>query len=78
MSMQTIKKQHDLIFDSILDMFSEGTECSICDGEGEIPIMSRVYANEPHMADLDTEPCICQIHEPDPSDEYRDWRDNQY
>ncbi len=36
-----------------------------CDGSGEVPIMSAVYPNEPHMADLgETRPCICKAKEP--------------
>lgn len=86
MNFDLITKQHNLIFDGIVNsttpMFNEyekATDCDICDGTGQIPVMSRVYQNEPHMADLgETEPCICQMNEPDPSDEYKDWQDNQY
>lgn len=31
--------------------------CQTCDGTGEVSKMGPVYAGEPHMADVDTEPC---------------------
>lgn len=34
--------------------------CEDCGGTGEATKMERVYANEPHMADVGTEPCHCQ------------------
>jgi hypothetical protein len=33
------------------------TECGTCGGEKTVPAMARVYPNEPHMADIDTEAC---------------------
>ena len=35
--------------------------CEYCGGIGELSSMMTVYAGEPHMADIGTEPCICQI-----------------
>lgn len=32
-------------------------ECETCGGTGEVSTMERVYANEPHMADVGTGPC---------------------
>lgn len=31
--------------------------CRTCGGTGEVSSMERVYANEPHMADVGTQPC---------------------
>jgi RecJ-like exonuclease len=38
--------------------------CPECQGTGEVHVLSKVYANEPHVADLgDTVPCHCQDRE---------------
>jgi hypothetical protein len=37
--------------------FNFDIPCQRCGGMGEIPAMGRVYPNEPHMADVDSEPC---------------------
>lgn len=35
--------------------------CEHCGGEGEVSAMGQVYPGEPHMADIETEPCpFCQ------------------
>ena len=62
--------------DSILDEESTYLECSKCHGAceveevcmhcygtGEITTMERVYPNEPHMADIGTRKCHCQVNE---------------
>lgn len=36
-------------------------ECEICGGTGEVSSMEQVWADEPHMADVGTRKCICQI-----------------
>lgn len=41
-------------------------ECETCGGTGEVSCMERVYPNEPHMADIGTEPCPdCQSRDED-------------
>lgn len=35
----------------------EPNPCETCGGKGWVRTMGRVYANEPHMADVDEEPC---------------------
>lgn len=35
--------------------------CEICGGTGEVSTMEPVWAGEPHMADIGTEKCVCQI-----------------
>jgi hypothetical protein len=47
--------------------------CGMCGGTGEIATMERVYAGEPHMADVGSEPCPNCKRSPD-EDEY----DGQY
>lgn len=37
--------------------------CEYCGGTGEVSTMEQVYPGEPHMADVGTEKCICQITE---------------
>ena len=40
--------------------------CETCGGTGEVTTKERVYANEPHMADIGSEPCPdCQNREQD-------------
>lgn len=36
--------------------------CPDCLGSGEVSTMERVYANEPHMADIGVAPCPNPIH----------------
>jgi len=46
-------------------------ELDICDGSGFIPVMGRVYVNEPLTANLgETEECVCRM--PDPNDRIED------
>lgn len=42
--------------------------CEHCHGTGEVTTMERVYANEPHMAPIGTEKCICQLKDEDEYD----------
>lgn len=44
--------------------------CELCHGTGEVTVDEQVYANEPHMAPIGTQKCICQLSDPD--DEYDD------
>lgn len=37
--------------------------CADCLGTGEVTTIERVYAGEPHMADVGTAPCHCQKRE---------------
>lgn len=39
--------------------------CLDCEGTGEVSRMEAVYPGEPHMADIGTQKCHCQINEPD-------------
>jgi len=39
--------------------------CEYCYGMGWGSTMERVYSNEPHMAPIGEERCICQYSEPD-------------
>lgn len=34
--------------------------CAYCLGTGEVEKMVPVYPGEPHMAGIDTEPCVCK------------------
>lgn len=43
--------------------------CALCDGTGEVTTSEAVYAGEPHMADIGTERCICQLREDDYDDQ---------
>lgn len=42
--------------------------CEHCGGTGELSSMEAVYPGEPHMADIGTRPCICQIRDEDDYD----------
>lgn len=42
---------------------TEEGECAECGGTGEVDAMERVYPNEPHMAPIGTQKCICQLEE---------------
>lgn len=42
--------------------------CEHCGGSGEVDVMGSVYPNEPHQALVDTQKCICQLHEEDEYD----------
>lgn len=44
--------------------------CELCDGTGEVGVYGQVYANEPHMAIIDSKPCLCTL--PDYDDDYDD------
>jgi len=39
--------------------------CAYCLGSGEVSVMEQVYPGEPHMADVGTAKCTCQIQEHD-------------
>ena len=39
---------------------SEEEECEHCGGEGVVMSDAPVYHGEPHMASVDTVPCICK------------------
>jgi hypothetical protein len=43
-------------------------DCEECGGTGEVRTMEQVYPNEPHMADIGSQPCICTIVEDDGDD----------
>lgn len=36
---------------------NEEEVCATCGGTGKVSAMGRVYPGEPHMADIDEEPC---------------------
>lgn len=44
---------------------SEEEVCEECGGTGEIVVTEAVYPGEPHMADVGTRPCICQVKDED-------------
>ena len=48
--------------------------CDNCLGTGEVSTEERVYPDEPHMADIGTIKCYCQLDEDDgePSDDYQE------
>ena len=35
--------------------------CEMCNGTGEVPMMISVYPGEPHIADIDTQTCLCRL-----------------
>lgn len=35
--------------------------CELCDGSGEVTVSEQVWPNEPHMADIGTQKCICKL-----------------
>jgi hypothetical protein len=39
--------------------------CKFCGGTGEVARMEYVWAGEPHMADVGSERCVCQLKEND-------------
>ncbi len=39
--------------------------CADCLGTGEVTVMERVYAGEPHMAPIGTRTCHCRKHHDD-------------
>lgn len=43
--------------------------CALCDGSGEVTTSEQVYAGEPHMADIGSEKCICQLRFDDDDDQ---------
>lgn len=51
-------------------VFTYDIPCQTCGGMGEVACMERVYPNEPHMADVGSEPCpeCCKRSEPDDYD----------
>lgn len=42
-------------------LIENGQLCEHCLGEGEVTAMERVWPNEPHMAPIGTEKCICRL-----------------
>ena len=50
-------------------------DCIECGGTGEVPRMEQVYPNEPHMADIGSQPCICTLLEDD--EEEREFDDQK-
>lgn len=40
-------------------------DCELCQDTGEVTTMEQVYPNEPHMAPIGTEKCMCKMVEDD-------------
>lgn len=40
-------------------------DCDICQDTGEVSCMEAVYPGEPHMADVGTQKCECQLNNTD-------------
>ena len=38
-------------------------DCQECGGTGLVPVVERVFGNEPHTADVGDKPCLCTIEE---------------
>lgn len=50
----------------LLQKAIEEEKCEECGGYGYVSVMERVYPNEPHMAEIGSEPCpSCQNREQD-------------
>ncbi len=47
------------------DPNNEEEICEECGGTGEVDVIEPVYPGEPHMADVGTRPCVCQIKDED-------------
>jgi hypothetical protein len=46
-----------------LEALDEEEVCELCGGTGEVTTSEQVYPGEPHMADIGTRKCICQLKE---------------
>lgn len=46
--------------------------CVECGGTGKVPRMEAVYPNEPHMADVGEQKCICTLDTEDDMDDDSD------
>jgi hypothetical protein len=46
-----------------------GRVCAFCRGTGEVEVMERVHAGEPHMAPTGTAVCECKLQDTDESDD---------
>lgn len=53
------------------ELLAEESEeiCEWCGGTGEVTTMEQVYPGEPHMADIGTRKCICQIEKEEYDDQ---------
>lgn len=61
-----IKINDELIFIATAGVITViETICKDCGGTGEVSKTEAVYPGEPHMADVGSEPCHCQIKEDD-------------
>lgn len=63
----TMEQQRTLLH-AIKEAEEEERPCEDCNGTGEVSVMEAVYPGEPHMADVGTRKCHCQVRE----DEYDD------
>ena len=58
---------YDILHDAGIGTFdlteTEEGECAECGGTGEVDAMEQVYPNEPHMAPIGTQKCICKVEE---------------